>query len=525
MPLFLQFFRFLEQQFRDHQLEQTGRPDWRKCLFFFPILTPALCLFFGPQYLDDAQITFRVSRNLVEFGVPYYNVGEVVQASTTPLYSLLLAVLYAITSLPPEVVENLLQIPLLIVTLVLLSKISLLIEQLRPYWWLPGFFFSFEPILIVHVKGMEAYLYAVFLLLAIYAELLRKPLLLGVALGLCAVTRTEGAFFALAYLAYWGVLRYWFQEVRQTRELLQSTLAGILTGLPFLAYVITFFGYPIPSSVRGKLHQASFVNLDHFDYIMQYYLVGQFHTYNIWFIPLTAFVLLIFPAILRKKNVARWREFGFPSLAAFGLMSLFYFTNAPGFAWYLYPSAVVFTLIYALCTVYYLEHGIVLFKKLEVKVPWKLLYVLFMIPIIIYGLFMRTRANQILLSYVNSGNFSFMSDVRYAEIAQDLWREYPDPTLSLGSPEIGHLGNNTYYKIIDFSALASPELIEDAGKISYYEMALKHRPDFVVIPEDPLLLRRNPRLKARFQAVYPRSKVYDADHLGQRTVFYKERFF
>lgn len=515
---------WIDGLFRDHRLEEAGKPDWRKCLFFFPILAPALCLLLGPQYLDDAMITFRVSRNLVDFGVPYYNVGEVAQASTTPFYSLLLAAGYAVTGFAPDVFEAFLQIPFLIMTLVLLSLISLQIESLRPYWWLAGFFFSFHPILIVHVKGMEAYCYGVFILLAVFAELKRKPVLLGAALGLCAVTRTEGALFAVAYMIYWAVQRYWFQEKRSFKELALSTGVGLATGLPFLIYVVTFFGDPIPTSVRGKAHQASFVRLEHFDDTMKYYLVGQYPTFNLWFIPLTAFALLILPRILRTRNAAQWREFGFLSLAGYGLMLLFYSANAPAFAWYLYPSIVLFTVIYAYCMVVFCRHLTVLLTDFDLAKNARLLYTIPMIPILLYGFTLRTVANVILLNYVRKGDYAFMSDVRYGEVGRMLKAEYPESTHTLGAPEIGHLGYRTGFEIIDFSALASPALLEDAGRLSYYEMALKHDPDFVVIPEDAEALERVPGLKKRFSAAYPYRTVIDAAHLGTRTVYRKSAF-
>ncbi len=523
MEFLKSFARLLDGIFRDQRLCESGQIDWRKCWFFLPILTPFLCLIFGPQYLDDAFITFRVSRNLVDFGVPYYNVGEVAQASTTPLYSLLLAAGYALTGFAPHLVENALQIPLLTATIILLSLISLRIDKIRPYWWLAGFFFSIQPILIVQVKGMEAYLYGALILLAVYAELKRAPLLLGIALGLCAVTRTEGALFGLCYVVCWLIQRFWFAEKRPVRELWLATGTGILTGLPFLAYVIWFFGDPIPTSVRGKAHQAGFVALEHFDRTMQYYLVGQYPTFNIWFIPLTAFVGLVMGKIVVNRDAKGWENYGFLSLSSYGLMGLFFLANAPAFSWYLYPSIVLFTLIYAHCFVLFAEHLRVFFTIKEPSKKVRTVYVLPMMVIILYAFTLRGMGNAILLNYVRTGDYAFMSDVRYGEIARELWQDKPDQSLSLGAPEIGHLGYFTAYRIIDFSALASPELIEDAGRISYYEMALKHQPDFIVIPEDLAVFENNPALREQFSAAYPRSKVYDAAHLGERTVYWRAK--
>ena len=519
--MFSAFFRWIDSTFRDERAQQHGRITPTRALFFLPIITPLLALLIGPQYLDDAFITFRVARNFVDFGAPFYNPGVVAQASTTPLYTLILAAGYAITGLSPDVVDALLQPLCLGATLWLLSLIALQIRSLRAWWWLPGFFYGFHPILIVSIKGMEAYLYGVLLLLAVFAEQRRKPILLGAALGLCAVCRTEGGLFALCYVVYWVVNRHWFGDTSQRwKDLALSTVTGILTGLPFLLFVLWFFGDPIPTSVRGKVTQAGFVALHKFSYTLQYFLVGQYPTYNIWFIPLTVFALVIVPVVFWKRDGLFFREFGFPVLCGYALMALFWVADAPAFAWYLYPSVVVFTLIYAHTLVRFGAHCKKFFLAVSpVGIRLRHAYVLLMIPVILYAVTLRVMANGILLNFVRTGNMLFMSDVRYGEIAKMLWARYPNPNWRLGAPEIGNLGYFAPYPIIDFSGLASPELHSDLGKMSYYAMALKHQPELLVIPADPMAFERDPALRREFESAYRLLAEYRTPHLEPRFVY------
>ncbi len=51
----------------------------------------------GPRTIDDAFITFRYSRNIVEGQGFVYNIGAPSLGTTTPLYTLLMAAISAIT--------------------------------------------------------------------------------------------------------------------------------------------------------------------------------------------------------------------------------------------------------------------------------------------------------------------------------------------------------------------------------------------------------------------------------------------
>jgi hypothetical protein len=54
----------------------------------------------GPRTIDDAYITFRYVQHLVQGQGFVYNPGEHILGTTTPLYTLLLALFLTLTHLP-----------------------------------------------------------------------------------------------------------------------------------------------------------------------------------------------------------------------------------------------------------------------------------------------------------------------------------------------------------------------------------------------------------------------------------------
>ncbi|MFQ5921958.1 MAG: hypothetical protein ACE5M4_03875, partial [Anaerolineales bacterium] len=60
---------------------------------FIPLLAFGVRLIPGPRTIDDAYITFRYARNLLDGHGLVYNPGEAVLGTTTPLFALLLSAL------------------------------------------------------------------------------------------------------------------------------------------------------------------------------------------------------------------------------------------------------------------------------------------------------------------------------------------------------------------------------------------------------------------------------------------------
>src|SRR5258708_17172329 len=91
------------------QMPPRWRADWPIIIAFVAVLARVIPT---PRTIDDAFITFRYARNLLSGNGFVFNPGQHVLGTTTPLYTLLLAVLAALTH-----TTNYPRLPLLVYTL------------------------------------------------------------------------------------------------------------------------------------------------------------------------------------------------------------------------------------------------------------------------------------------------------------------------------------------------------------------------------------------------------------------------
>jgi len=72
---------------------------WTGYALFVLLLSFSIWLHLGlhDYAFDDAYIHFRVAEQLLEQGAPYYNSGEAVMASSSPVWTLLLSALFLVT--------------------------------------------------------------------------------------------------------------------------------------------------------------------------------------------------------------------------------------------------------------------------------------------------------------------------------------------------------------------------------------------------------------------------------------------
>jgi hypothetical protein len=203
------------------------------------------------QYaFDDAFIHFRVARNFLENGTPYYNPGEVVKVSTSSGWTVILTIFFGIARLLK--IDN--NLPLLVsifnalislggmlvytkvVETLLRNQLSLVMKMLFqiPYLalLLPSSIGLMETPLALLIAGLGIYF------------LLRSKSFGFVLLGIAVYVRLE-LLILLALISLFMVLR------RQFR--LQKIIGYILIGfLPLVIYDLYFFHTVIPHSIVSK---------------------------------------------------------------------------------------------------------------------------------------------------------------------------------------------------------------------------------------------------------------------------------
>jgi len=200
----------------------------------------------GERTVDDAYITFRYARNIVEGNGFVYNPGERVMGTTTPLYTLLMAGLSLLTGsrdFPAiAMIVNALAGALSVGMLYLLSKRfadhPIPAAAVALLWALAPFSVSFA------IGGMETDLTIGLLIAAAYAHLTERPCAMAVLSALALLARPDTAIFL-------GPL--WLSLILGQRRIpWREGLIALTILAPWLIFGTLYFGSPLTNSVSAK---------------------------------------------------------------------------------------------------------------------------------------------------------------------------------------------------------------------------------------------------------------------------------
>jgi len=210
----------------------------------------------GPRTIDDAFITFRYSRNLVEGQGFVYNPGERVLGTTTPLFTLLMAAVSLLTGQQDyqwyaigvsAVADS--------ATVVLLF---LLVRRLTQNEWagaLLGGLWAISPMSVTFaVGGMETSVNILWMVSAAWCFVNGRDGWLGVFAALGLLTRVDSLI--------WVGLLWLFQFIERlatttgrplaARFPWRTWLACAVVLSPWLVFSLSYFGSPVPRSLAAK---------------------------------------------------------------------------------------------------------------------------------------------------------------------------------------------------------------------------------------------------------------------------------
>jgi hypothetical protein len=201
-------------------------------------------VFLGPYVADDAYITFRYSQNLATGDGFVYNVGERVQGTTAPLFTVLMAAAAAIrldlawSSLAINSAADLVTI---LCGAVLLTRAGWPIAAI-----LYGTALALWPAFITYsVSGLETSTYVALLTASCYLADSGRGAPTGVTIGLAALCRPDGALLGPLVVAF----LLWRHGLRAACN---AVIAGTLTVLPWGLFALGYFHSLIPASVAAK---------------------------------------------------------------------------------------------------------------------------------------------------------------------------------------------------------------------------------------------------------------------------------
>ena len=206
------------------------------------ILTRGLLAYYSNHFADDSFITFRYAENIAVGKGFVYNQGERILGTSTPFYTLLLALLVKL-GLPILPLARIINIGADCLSGIL---IFLMLRQFKiGVAMLAALFYALFPRVIVwSISGMETSLYVLFIAASLYCYYKKNLGLTALFLGLTILTRVDGVILGLAM-----VIHFIWQQRRFPAKMVLGCIAVVL---PWLVFSFLYFGSPIPNSVPGK---------------------------------------------------------------------------------------------------------------------------------------------------------------------------------------------------------------------------------------------------------------------------------
>lgn len=474
----------------------------------------------GPRTIDDAYITYRYVQNIVSGHGFVYNLGEQVLGTTTPFYTLLLAV---ISSILKGVFENLVLISLIINAIAdSIGCILLFAIGKRLGYALAGLgaalVWSIAPFSVtIAIGGLETSLLVGLILITWYLVLSERFRWVAFSASLLILTRPDALILVgllicdrcvQVFLTFKALPELNIHTIiKKNRHLFSE--AAILT-LPLGAWIVfawIYFGSPIPHSITAKSlayqlpPESALVRfVQHYGtpFMDQYTLTGE------WLL-LTSILYLYLSLFGAQVGVRAhshsWPFFVYPWL----YMLIFSIANPLIFRWYLTPPLPVYILSILIglqCLVQKLSKYIYLAPSL--RKASKYLYsvtssFLAILLIVIIPFTLTLQGWQTEMDHGASRLAPEMAWIKLEKLyeqASDILAEnepsFTNPQVTLAAGDIGVLGYSTGAKILDLVGLTSPlATLYYPTLPAYYvinyaippELILDQMPDYLVILE------------------------------------------
>jgi hypothetical protein len=272
--------------------------------------------YWRPWGLDDAWITFRYARNIIQGHGYVFNVGDRVQGTSTPLYTLYLALagkLFGAHAIPTVsfITGAICFVAMLLIALAFLSSV-----HSRTAGLICAFALAFsDSFLMIMTSGMETPIYCL-LIIATFWKLAQKrsfePVLLAT---LAALTRLDGLALLVVALSYvvWTTRRIPWRE---------AMIPVVLLG-GWGIFCLAYFGHLLPQSFTAKQNHTNHA------------------FFNPWMIQ-AIYVNATLAVFAIAGLIACWRNtLLLPLLAWFACYVCAYsFASLQGYPWYISPATL-----------------------------------------------------------------------------------------------------------------------------------------------------------------------------------------
>lgn len=276
----------------------------------------------GAFDIDDAPITYRYAENLAAGHGYVYNLGERIQGTSTPLFTLLLAALRVVGAPVPASAHY----------INLLSSIGVVVLVFLTAWRVggsavggaaaAGYLLLTSTFLQFSMTGMETSFYSLLIVAAFFALTYDAGRIAALLAALAFVTRLDGAAVAL------GVFSFLLLARRRIPWIEAAIFLAV--ALPWYLFAMWYFGSPLPQSMlakQGHLQERGTTRFWLFNT-----LVGRMAV--IPSLPL-AFVPVGVGVVFAKQRFRLWLVAPLVWFTAY--FAAYTFVGIDFYEWYLYP--------------------------------------------------------------------------------------------------------------------------------------------------------------------------------------------
>jgi arabinofuranosyltransferase len=515
-------------------------PPGRDLMRFAPLAILVLAVFIrllpGERIVDDAYITYRYARNLVEGAGFVYNPGERVLGTTTPLYTLLLAGLalllrtdhYPALSIGVNALAD-------GAACALLLPLGQQLSGARRVGAAAGILYAIAPFSVTFaIGGMETSVFVLMLVLTALLYLRSHPAW-ALTAALALLTRPDALILigplGLDFSLRWLVALRAEGKGRSERwaALWRPALLFVLPLLPWVLFSTFYFGSPIPHSIAAKTAAYALKPAEGFIRLLQHYSTPFFEQMTFPSTPalLSALIAYLSLSIIGLLSIVRRDSRTLPiTLFPFLYFAAFAIANPLIFRWYLTPP-LPFYLLLILSGLFSVVQGLT--SRIGDRRVSRILYAL---PVLFF-IVLSARA------WVAAPDHGprrpapemawFKLEQIYARVGQDLAPEVTSQTV-IAAGDIGALGYFSRARILDTLGLISPQstryypLPADQRVITYAiaaSLISDQDPDYVVFLE--VYGRRTVLVDSRFRDRYRLREKIPTDIYGSDGMLIYER--
>lgn len=406
---------------------------------------------------DDPFITYRYARNLAAGAGFVYNPGQKTLSTTTPLFTILLALGSLLWSDIPKLAVLIGIAALLWGGIFFLS----LAESWKCPWvgWIGFLLFPTFP-LVVSTLGSETPLYLA-LCLGTYVFYLKEQFVPAAGMAaLASLTRPDGILVPL-------ILGIDYLVRGERRFPWKSILIFLGISVPWLIFAWVYFGSPVPATLATKQHQGLMEISEPFSRG----IITILSSYRAWPYYLAAFCGIggLIYAFLRRREILILLIWPVVYFMAYS------FLNVSRYFWYYAPLVPGFVVAVGAGlsataeTVSRIDENKV-FRRWIIYLP--------------HGLLLTFLLSQV-------SDLSIMArnpDQRYAAYrsAGEWLAENTTPDVKVGVLEVGMMGFFADRTMIDFAGLLQPEVAQVLGpQTTYQDSAIwaigEYRPEYIVL--------------------------------------------